>query len=278
MDDDDLQYTAVVIVSAISLCGSIFVVLAYWKFESLRIFAFKLVYVLTIFDGIRSFVSMFPSYLDTTEGQISCKIQGFMLEFSSLAGVLWTGVIAFSIYYQVILQKNQIESYYKKSLIVVVVASLLASIIPGITNDYKYVGGWCWITADGLHGTIYRYGLFYGETWAVIIVILYIYVIIIRKVRTEFTINNSFLEDGRVMERRLRWYPIILIICFTPLTIVRIIQSASAYCPLSLIIFATGVSNLLGLFNAIFYGFNESVKNEIQNYLRKGKEDYNGFL
>ena len=85
---NDLLYTTIVVVSVISLIGSAFIMLMYNKCPSLRVFAFKLVYILTIFDSIRSLFSIIPTHLNLSDHQAMCKIQGFVLEFSSLAGIL----------------------------------------------------------------------------------------------------------------------------------------------------------------------------------------------
>jgi Slime mold cyclic AMP receptor. len=212
MEENEVLYTFIAVVSTISLLGSIFIIIVYNKFKSLQIYAFKLVYILTIFDGIRSLFSLIPSHLNLyNDSSIVCKIQGFMLEFSSLAGILWTGVIAFTIYLQLIKQKAEVHKYFNRFLFFVILFSLLVSSFPLITNHYMYAGGCCWITSKGEYSVIYIYGLFYAEVWIVIIFSVYSYVTIIKRVYKELSIRNDFLIEGTTLVKRLRRYPLILI-------------------------------------------------------------------
>lgn len=265
---NDLLFTTVVVVSAISLVGCGFIMVIYHKCKSLQVFAFKLVYVLTILDGIRSLFSMIPTHLNLSDHDAMCQIQGFALEFASLAGVLWTGAIALILYFQVILQRDRVDKFYKPLLWIIVIFSFICSVIPLFSGDYQYVGGWCWISTNNTRAVIYRYGFFYAWVWLIIIFDLYAYIRVISKIKTEFTIKDSFLHEGRVLVNRLRWYPIVLVVCYAPLTATRILQTLTGSSPIWLLVFSTAVSNLLGFFNAILYGFNESVKIELKSWIQ----------
>ena len=264
---NDLLYTTIVIVSAISLLGTAFIITMYHRHRSLQVLAFKLVYILTIFDGIRSVFSMIPTNLDLSDGGALCITQGFALQFSSLAGVVWTGAIAMILYLKVLIQKDISETHYRPMLWFTVGFSMVCTIIPLTSLDYAYVGGWCWISTSSIKADIYRYALFYFWVWVVILFDIYAYVKVILKVKKESTIKDSFLHEGRVLVNRLRLYPMILVICFTPLTITRIMQTISDDTPVWLLIFSTATSNLLGFFNAVLYGFNDSVRSELRNWV-----------
>ena len=253
MNPSNLVYITVVLVSVVSIIGCSFIIVMYNKFPSLQIFPFKLVYVLTLFDIINSIFSMIPTYLDSSELNLLCIIQGLVTEFSALAGILWTGVIALLLYLQVVLQKTQVEKSYIYLLWSVLTMSLVCSLIPLFTNDYKYIGGWCGVTYTSERGVIYRYTLFYAWVWIVIIFDIYAYVRVISRIRQEFTIMNSFIDEGRVLVKRLRYYPMILVICYAPITVMRILQLVGYSTEEWLEIAALGIVNLLGFFNAIVW-------------------------
>lgn len=275
MQDNEILYISVVIFSSISLLGSTFILLIYHKFESLQIFAFKLVYALAFFDTCRALFTMIPTHLYLPDSTFLCQIQGFLLQFSTLSGVLWTGSIALVLYLQVIWQKSRIK-LLKKPLFFILTFSTVCSIIPLFTSDYEYVGGWCWISTSNDRAVVYRYGLFYIWLWIVIVFDTYAYFRVINRIKSEFTILNVFLNEGKILVNRLRWYPIILLICYLPLTVTRIVQTIKGDSPFWLLLFSNAFINTIGFANAICYGFNESVKFEMKNYF-KNKKDLKNF-
>ena len=265
MNTDEVLYIIIVVVSSMSALGSLFVIILYNKFESLQIFAFKLVYILSIFDFLLAIFSIIPTPLYISADSQLCIVQGLFIELLSLAGVLWTGAIALILYMQVILQNPQVNRHLNRILIAILAFSIICSAIPLISNDYVYIGAWCGINYRNERGVIYRYALFYFWVWLVIVLELYAYFRVIFKIKAELTINNSFLHEGRVLVNRLRWYPVILVVCYAPLTIMRIVQTINSHPPVWFLFFSTALSNLLGFFNALVYGLNESVKIEIRS-------------
>ena len=261
-------YTTMVIVSAISLIGCIFIIIMYNKFKSLKVFAFKLVYILAIFDCITAVFSIIPTYLDNSRTNPLCTVQAFFIQFSALASILWTGVIALILYLQVIMQKNEVEKYYKVFFWAVMIMSLLCALIPVFTDDYEYIGGWCDLTYGSARGTIYRYALFYDWVWLVIVFDIYAYVCVIKRIKKEFTIRNTFIDEGRALVKRLRFYPVILVVCYTPITLTRILQTVENRFPEWVILICLVLANLMGIFNAIVYGLNETVRLEFKAWVR----------
>ena len=264
---DDVSYTTVVVTSTASFFGCLFIVIVYHKFKILQVFSSKLIYILAIADGVNSMVSVIPTNLNLSDDGILCKIQGFSLQFFCLASVLWTGVIALFLYMQVILHKEDIEKYFRILLLITLSLSIIFAVIPLITRDYAYVGGWCWITARNERAIIYRDALFYAWIWLTIACIIYVYYRVIRKIKADLTFKDTFLDEGKVLVNKLMWYPLIIVICYTPITALRISQAFDSNVPIWFISFSTALKNLLGCLNAIVYGFNDSVKSEVANYL-----------
>ena len=145
--------------------------------------------------------------------------------------------------------------------------SIVCAVIPICTNDYQYVGGTCDISYTSERGIIYRYSLFYDWLWIVIIFDIYAYARVMRRIRQEFTIMNHFINAGRVLVRRLRYYPLILVICYTPITISRTLSALGSSQPDWLILLSFGSANLLGAFNAIVYGLSENVRIEFKAWV-----------
>ena len=264
---DDILYTTIVVTSTASFFGCLFIVIVYHKFKILQVFSSKLVYILAIVDGVNSLFSLIPTNLTLSDDGILCQIQGFSVQFFCLTSVLWTGVIALFLYMQVILQKEDIEKYFRILLLITLSLSIIFAVIPLIRRDYAYVGGWCWITTSNERAIIYRDVLFYAWIWLTIACIIYVYYRVIRKIKADLTFKETFLDEGKVLVNKLMWYPLIIVICFTPITALRIAQAMDSNVQIWFVIFSTALNNLLGCLNAIVYGFNDSVRSEVTSYL-----------
>ena len=142
------------------------------------------------------------------------------------------GFICALLYIQVILKKSNLEYYFKLFLIITLTICIITTIIPAATNSYAFIGGSCGIADNGYMTNIFRYLFFNAFIWIVIIFISFAYWKIIRIVRSEIDIVDEMTEEGRALVKKLRLYPIAMVITYTPLTIVRILQSISSdLCP-----------------------------------------------
>jgi hypothetical protein len=198
-----------------------------------------------------------------------CLLKAVMIQFSALAGAIWSCCIGLILYLQVIKQKHNLIQYQNISLIFTLFISIATAIIPLITGDYEYRNGKCDISGPGIKGKIFRFVLFYGIVFIIIIINSYVYLKIIAKVKQEMSFNNRLLEEGRTLAKRLKLYPIIMIITYITMTLVRIMETVNAdSCPLWLISisFVFFLSN--GLMNSVVYGLNESVKEKLMGSKR----------
>ena len=107
------QYLLIItfVVSIISLLGSLFIILTYLFVKRLRNFAFKLVVYLSISDVILTIGNMLVSdQFDDSESDTICFLQAILTNYGGLASILWTSIIAFTIYSTVVNQRKNINT------------------------------------------------------------------------------------------------------------------------------------------------------------------------
>ena len=107
----DHQYDTItagtIAVAAISTLGCSFIMFSYAKFPQLRNFAFEQVVNMAFADfgiGVTSFLG------SPDDGSISCTLQGLLQQFFELASVLWTTVIAGTLF-MAIIRQTDVEQY-----------------------------------------------------------------------------------------------------------------------------------------------------------------------
>lgn len=108
--DWELIFTVNAIASSFSLLGSLFIISVYLNFKELRVFAFKLVAILSCLDAIHSIAFLIPTY-DYDRVSTACQIQSVALTFCTLASVLWTAMIALALYLAVIKERKLTDRY-----------------------------------------------------------------------------------------------------------------------------------------------------------------------
>mmetsp|Transcript_47727 Transcript_47727/g.82110 ORF Transcript_47727/g.82110 Transcript_47727/m.82110 type:complete len:382 (+) Transcript_47727:35-1180(+) len=257
--------TLTIVLSAISLLGSGAIILSFIIFPKLRTFALQLVVWLSFSDFCANVADLIGMPEDGTP---ACTVQAVGKQFFLLAEVAWTTVISYTLYKTIVHQEKGQNRRVWRFHLYAWGLPFLFTLIPGTTGTYGESGPWCWITETDIRefdlGTAYRFLLFYTPLWAAIVFNSFIYFQVIRAVRrTTRAAGGSRTAAGRRLVKlcdRLRRYPLIMIICWTPATINRI-QNAAAPTNKSFFLFflhATFIS-LQGLFNAIAYGMNPQV-------------------
>lgn len=263
-------FYALLFANILSIIGSLFIIVIFLSFRSLQKFAFTLVFILAILDLFNSIAFCIPTY-SADDSSPECQIQGILSNFFTLIGVLWTGYIAFSLYY--ILAKNQIfpEKYWKHSLIGLILICTVNTVIPIITNTYGTVAGWCWIvqTNDLDTGFFERYFLFFIPLWLTVIFIILLYVKVLKVLRANYNDESTV----KSLNKKLTYYPVILIVCFLPYTIKALLELnevkfAEDY-QVEFTIVAGAFRSLNGFLNALVYGNTKKVR----SLLRNKKED-----
>jgi hypothetical protein len=252
--------------NVLSILGSLFIIFVFISFKSLHKFAFKLIFILSIFDLLSSIAFLIPTW-DSDYTSPSCQVQAILISFFTFAGVVWTAFIAVSLYY--IIAKNKVfpEKYWKQSFAVTIVLSLIEAVVPIITKSYGTVAGWCWITqtSDLDAGFYERYIMFYLPVWVLIFLIIGLYVFVIKSLKDTYQDEKTI----KSLNKKLTYYPMILIICFLPYTIkgllelIRVKFVFDHQVPLTM--FAGIFRSLIGFLNAIVYGYTKKVKEEIRS-------------
>ena len=107
-----------IVTDSISLVGSLFVILIYASFKDARNYTYLLIVQLAITGIISSFSNFIKAGdIQSTEDSVNalCVIQGFLTQFGTTAGFLWTMIISWTLYATVVLNRHNIlVMIYKK--------------------------------------------------------------------------------------------------------------------------------------------------------------------
>merc|ERR1719334_1892422 len=148
-----------------------------------------------------------------------CDFQAFLIQFGSIAEILWTAVIAYSIREVVLIQPRnvRIEDKMKTYHMFVWSFALITCILPFFSDSYGDADGWCWISKYHEHsstwGTCWRMVCFYIPLWVTIVFIIVIY-------RRTLRVLDRSAENFK----RMRWYPLVLVVIYFFATVDRISQ------------------------------------------------------
>ncbi|OMJ77238.1 hypothetical protein SteCoe_23236 [Stentor coeruleus] len=261
-----------VVSNSLSILGNIFICAVYFKFQNLRTFPFKLVLILSIFDILNSIGFLIPTY-SSEDSDLTCKIQSLVLNFSTLASVLWAVIIAFCLYYIIVKSRLYIENYIKYYIGSVVIICSIVSAVPFITDTYGATAGWCWILQTGKYdGAFYeRYFSFFIPLWLLIIISVVLYILISRRLSQSDDSDNT----RSAFNKKLKFYPMILILCFLPFTIKGVLEHFRVDFVMKNDYYFTMVTatfrGFYGLLNAFVYGFTNKVRKTLAAYF-KGDE------
>jgi len=265
LNPNETSLLVIALVEAIlSLLGSLFIILTYVLIKRLRNFAFKLVVCLSISDVIISTGNLFTGdALDGYTNDSLCYLQSVLKNYGGLASVLWTTVIAYTLYSTVVVQRS-ILNLYGKFVLFGFGIPLLMTGIPIMTNQYGRSGNWCWIKNDPNNkfgeGAM-RFFQFYLPLWVAIGYNTYSYLEVIKCLKA---------YSGNSMETRfigrLKYYPLILVFCWTLPTLNRIYTLFYDENPTFNVIH-TSFAGLQGFLNAIVYGCTASVRQVYSGYI-----------
>lgn len=126
----------ILIAIILSFVLSLYIILIYIFYPKTRNFAFKMVLYLNIADCNFSIAQLLvfanPNFLfdyPTTNSDVICKIQSLMITWFGLSCIIWTSIIAWTLYSTVILNSTNIEDkegkYITFGFLIPLIASLL---------------------------------------------------------------------------------------------------------------------------------------------------------
>jgi Slime mold cyclic AMP receptor len=269
-EEQDKINLTLMITNCLSLAGSLFIIVLYIILK-LKIFSFRLVFYIAIADLIHSAGLMLPSNSDPW-----CFIQAVSLEYTSLSGLFWTGIMAYSIYEAVVKLDTNIQDKEKKFLIIGYGLPIIFTAVPETTQKYGFSGGWCWIVSDE-DGYIFRILCFYWVLFSVILYNIIVYCLVYRKLKNgalENIRDKQAKEINHDLLMRLRFYPAVLILCYAAVTIKRIYDVINPGTDNFWVTWVAGLSiSLNGILNCIVYGLTKEIKEQIvaffQNFPNK---------
>lgn len=275
--DQEIVTLALLVGSILSIIGCFFIIFFYFSLK-LKIFAYKLVLYMAIADLVHSVCLLLP----ITEPW--CHIQGFLLEFSSLSSIIWTAIMAYSLYESVIKLNSNIEAKEKQYLIVGFIVPLLISCLPEISQAYGYSQGWCWI-ADRDNDFIYRIICFYLILIVVFVYNCAVYWIVWKKLYREILNDMKDEEINRInkdLVTKLKMYPVAMLVSYAGVASKRLIEMIHFKGEMFwLCLIGGGFMSLIGFFDAIVYGFSSEVRQRIRMCLRRrnySEENLYGFI
>jgi len=147
---------------------------------------------------------------------------------------------------------------------VITLYTLVMSILPVIGDTYGVAGAWCWID-NSTTGQVWRYLAFYVPVWICMVAMVYMYGKIIAGLRLLIgeTPDVEHSKQFQIVVYRLSAYPVIMFLSYVFATMNRIQNSAKPDNPsVALYGLAAFFLNVTGLFNAIAYGFNDSLQKD----------------
>lgn len=242
--------------NVISSMFCVFSVLIYIIAKPLRVYAFKLVFCLNIFDLLRSSIQIIPSmYLDIPDNL--CIICGVIQTFASFQCNYWTFVIAITIYKVIVEKKNNVDKDFPLWLWLGLILDLILVLIPIPLNLYGNVGGDCSLKTDVM-GTIFKFIIFFGSGVLITFINFWIFHRIYIKLKNSD--NKDDIDESHV--KKLFYYPVILVLTAWPACVLRIVESFGIYnTPLLYIAYLTW--GLQGFFNSLAYTLTRPVKKYI---------------
>jgi hypothetical protein len=266
-----ISYLAVIL-SILSLCGSLFIVLMHMAYPQIRSFAFKLIVYLSFADIFFSIGKIYLiEYIEefAIEGG-DCYLQAFLINFGGLSSFAWTTVISYTVYATVVKNRRNMQvmetEYLKYAYGLPLIISLMYTrslpldlflIRPFLTGDYGPAGGWCWIRLKDqgyTRGVLMYLIFFYIPLWVAVIYNITNYIAVTRFLR-------EYLEHkvDSQMIRRISLYPLILVVCWMIPTINKLYNFFGKKVFL-LNLLHVFFSCLQGLLNALAYGMNKGVQ------------------
>ena len=187
-----------------------------------------------------------------------------------LSSLMITGVISYSLY-QIIVKSNfDVSTHEKLFISLCFIIPLILTPLPLITESYGDSNGWCWIIYHKEIDTIWMIIQFYGPLMGLLFINIYFYYKIYQKI----WLDSMLREKMKLMKKllkRLKMYPIVLIICFGPSLVHRIYYLSNGDDNPLLNLISACFNALYGFCNAIVYGFTGRVRKSV-------KIAWNGFF
>ena len=218
---------------------------------------------------------MIPGYFNIFQENI-CIYQGYFFAYSSLSGTIWVLAIAWSLNQALILNQHNIELYHKHWFISAMIVPAIISALPFLTNSYGLSSAWCTLKENDV-GRIWKFFMFYLPSWIIILITVVIYIKIAIKMKKCDKYATETEKVKKIINRVVA-YPVIMIITFLPITIVRLFSLFDNNVNFFLMCFAYFSYGIYGFANSIAYGYNDTVLDSIKESVLKRKINTSEFF
>jgi len=124
----------ILIAIVMSLLASLYIIVIYICYKKTRNFAFKMVFYLNIADFCYSVAELFtlknPDFLfDVEFSEGICLAQSFLMTWFGLSSIIWTSIIAWTLYSTAILNNTNIEEKEIKYIFLGFILPMIASLL-----------------------------------------------------------------------------------------------------------------------------------------------------
>lgn len=198
------------------------------------------------------------TYIGSSSGL--CNLQALLLSYFGLASMMWSVSIAFTLHMAFLRDapgwsSNEVHLKNRKYQVLCFGLPCVLTLLPLFSSSYGDTGGWCWIHDDDSISIVWRFLQFYIPLWAAISYNIFVYTKVHRKIKAIQQLDPS---SNTTMMSRMKYYPLVLIICFTPGTI-NILFELSGKSSFGLNILHAIFAASQGMMNAVVYGLTPAV-------------------
>jgi hypothetical protein len=235
------------------------------NYKSLKMgYGNDLIFCLSVSEFLCSIVAFVKSdsIYDSISSDSVCVAQGFLSNLVEISSICWTSVISASILLATMSPEvSKIPRYYTYFFLYSIGVPIILSVGPLLTQSYGPAGAWCWMDMRDNNDNV-------GQFWAILIYIfnwvniIFNFIAIIRSIRY-FNIRAFEVKEQNERESNflrsycvvLKFFPIILIICWLPATINRLYNFLTDDENVVLYSLHAFFTYLQGFLNSLVYSF-----------------------
>jgi hypothetical protein len=203
--------------------------------------------------------------LPSFEGSWLCYVQAVCVTYFLLASILWTAAISHALWTVTITLNPDFWLMERRYVALAYGLPAISLFLPLVENEYGPAEGWCWISPFGWGANVLRLLCYYLPLCAVLFYNVRQYRRIIAELR-----ENS---DEENVSKRLKFYPWALLVTQAALALHRLLYLAAGVSFAPLAILGVLTTTLMGLTNALLYGFNEALADRVRKWFRASSVD-----
>lgn len=284
------------------MVAGIMILSSFFFIEKIRTYTFGLIFVMTAAEVI-SRAAYVANFNPPNTGSLLCYSQAFIIQYFISLSMYYSLTVAGHMYSLIAARQvyRMTKQLFIRMVTIPMVVALVGACIPFATAQYGNIGAFCWILIEQStddendsddeafrdSGYAMRVSLMHGQIWVIYLlntffyIRIYLYNGIVGRVSSHkvsrstadgaklSNVSNTSSKEDSVTKtiRILQYYPIILIVTWCPLIVMRVFEYAGSDIPCWVYSFSLGLTNLQGLFNAIVFFSYDSVRQYLVKYL-----------